>query len=80
MSKEDGENLNSTADSEERSLDVKDDDVVIEHTSKVTPEGVVKHPLQNTWTLWYLEVDRNKNWQDMQNEITSFDTVEDFWR
>ena len=38
-----------------------------------------KHPLQNTWTLWYLENDRTKTWEDMQNEITSFDTVEDFW-
>lgn len=38
-----------------------------------------KHPLQNTWTLWYLEQDHSKSWEDMQNEITSFDTVEDFW-
>lgn len=40
---------------------------------------VVKHPLQNVWTLWYLEKDRTKAWEDMQNEIMSFDTVEDFW-
>lgn len=33
----------------------------------------------NVWTLWYLENDRSKSWEDMQNEITSFDTVEDFW-
>lgn len=39
----------------------------------------LKHPLENTWTLWYLENDRSKNWEDMQNEITSFDMVEDFW-
>ncbi|KAH8365417.1 hypothetical protein KR093_000272 [Drosophila rubida] len=38
-----------------------------------------KHPLENTWTLWYLENDRNKSWEEMQNEITSFDMVEDFW-
>jgi len=39
----------------------------------------LKHPLENTWTLWYLENDRTKSWEDMQNEITSFDMVEDFW-
>ncbi|KAH8242100.1 hypothetical protein KR026_002169 [Drosophila bipectinata] len=38
-----------------------------------------KHPLEHTWTLWYLENDRTKSWEDMQNEITSFDMVEDFW-
>ncbi|KAH8302779.1 hypothetical protein KR044_010739 [Drosophila immigrans] len=45
----------------------------------VRTEHLFKHPLQNTWTLWYLEHDRSKSWEDMQNEITSFDTVEDFW-
>lgn len=47
--------------------------------SSVRTEHLYKHPLQNTWTLWYLENDRSKSWEDMQNEITSFDTVEDFW-
>ena len=46
---------------------------------EIPPECLIKHPLQNQWTLWYLEMDRNKSWEDMQNEITSFDTVEDFW-
>lgn len=45
----------------------------------VRTEHLFKHPLQNTWTLWYLENDRTKSWEDMLNEITSFDTVEDFW-
>uniref|UniRef100_A0A1B0G3A1 EIF-4F 25 kDa subunit n=1 Tax=Glossina morsitans morsitans TaxID=37546 RepID=A0A1B0G3A1_GLOMM len=47
---------------------------------EVRTEHLLKHPLQNTWTLWYLENDRTKSWEDMQNEIMSFDTVEDFWR
>ncbi|KAH8395641.1 hypothetical protein KR222_005075 [Zaprionus bogoriensis] len=47
--------------------------------ASVRTEHLYKHPLQNTWTLWYLENDRSKSWEDMQNEITSFDTVEDFW-
>lgn len=46
---------------------------------EVRTEHLLKHPLQNTWTLWYLENDRSKSWEDMQNEIMSFDTVEDFW-
>ncbi|XP_014209039.1 eukaryotic translation initiation factor 4E-1A isoform X2 [Copidosoma floridanum] len=43
------------------------------------PELLIKHPLQNTWTLWYFELDKSKGWEDSQREITSFDTAEDFW-
>ncbi|XP_012273019.1 eukaryotic translation initiation factor 4E-1A isoform X3 [Orussus abietinus] len=43
------------------------------------PELLIKHPLQNTWTLWYYEADRSKTWRENQREITSFDTAEDFW-
>lgn len=39
----------------------------------------MKHPLQNSWTLWYLEADRSKSWEEMQNIVTTFDSVEDFW-
>jgi len=39
----------------------------------------MKHPLQHAWTLWYLESDRNKLWEEMQNIVTTFETVEDFW-
>ncbi|XP_032591039.1 eukaryotic translation initiation factor 4E1 isoform X2 [Drosophila grimshawi] len=38
-----------------------------------------KHPLEHVWTLWYLENDRNKHWQDMLNEITQIDSIETFW-
>uniref|UniRef100_A0A0K8TSA0 eIF-4F 25 kDa subunit n=1 Tax=Tabanus bromius TaxID=304241 RepID=A0A0K8TSA0_TABBR len=48
-------------------------------TTEIPQECLIKHPLQNTWTLWYLETDRSKAWEDLQNEITSFETVEDFW-
>lgn len=44
------------------------------------PELLIKHPLQNTWTLWYYEHDKAKSWEESQREITSFDTAEDFWR
>ncbi|XP_058794376.1 eukaryotic translation initiation factor 4E-1A isoform X3 [Phymastichus coffea] len=43
------------------------------------PELLIKHPLQNTWTLWYYEQDKTKSWEESQREITSFDTAEDFW-
>uniref|UniRef100_A0A182Y2P0 eIF-4F 25 kDa subunit n=1 Tax=Anopheles stephensi TaxID=30069 RepID=A0A182Y2P0_ANOST len=45
----------------------------------IDPECLIKHPLQHTWTLWYLEADRTKSWTDSMNEVTSFSTVEDFW-
>ncbi|XP_037934318.1 eukaryotic translation initiation factor 4E1-like isoform X2 [Teleopsis dalmanni] len=51
----------------------------IKEQEEVRAEHLFKHPLQNAWTLWYLESDRTKSWEDMQNEITSFETVEDFW-
>ncbi|XP_030378727.1 eukaryotic translation initiation factor 4E1-like [Scaptodrosophila lebanonensis] len=42
-------------------------------------ESAPHHPLTNTWTLWYLENDRSKTWEDMLHEVTSFNTVENFW-
>ncbi|XP_016987314.1 eukaryotic translation initiation factor 4E1 [Drosophila rhopaloa] len=39
-----------------------------------------KHQLQNTWTLWFLEYDASKSWEDLLSEVDSFSTVEDFWR
>uniref|UniRef100_A0A1L8DRI4 eIF-4F 25 kDa subunit n=1 Tax=Nyssomyia neivai TaxID=330878 RepID=A0A1L8DRI4_9DIPT len=39
----------------------------------------MKHPLQHTWCLWYMENNRTKKWEDCLVEITSVDNVEDFW-
>lgn len=50
-----------------------------ESERKISTECLIKHPLQEQWTLWYLENDRTKSWEDMQNKVTSFDTVEGFW-
>ena len=55
----------------------KKEDGVVED---IPPEMQIKHPLQNTWTLWYYENDRTKTWEENQREIISFDTAEDFWR
>ncbi|KAH8406869.1 hypothetical protein KR222_009642, partial [Zaprionus bogoriensis] len=38
-----------------------------------------KHPLEHTWTLWHWENDRTKSWSDMLSDVTSFNTVEDFF-
>lgn len=43
----------------------------------------VKHPLQNTWTLWFDNPGKKANatsWADNLKEIITLDTVEDFWR
>ncbi|KAL5237996.1 hypothetical protein ACI65C_005406 [Semiaphis heraclei] len=37
-----------------------------------------KHYLANKWTLWFYEK-KNKNWEENINELSTFDTVEDFW-
>ena len=48
--------------------------------SEVTSlDCLIKHPLQNQWTLWYYENEKGKNWELCQHQIASFDTVEDFW-
>jgi len=38
----------------------------------------MKHPLQNQWQLWYWKQEK-KEWKDNLLEVTSFNTVEDFW-
>ncbi|GAB6028392.1 Eukaryotic translation initiation factor 4E type 2 [Chamberlinius hualienensis] len=43
------------------------------------PQALIKHPLQNTWTLWFFRNNQNRTWEQNLCEITSFDTVEDFW-
>lgn len=42
-------------------------------------ESYIKHPLQNSWTLWFLHPDQGREWTDRVIPILSFDTVEDFW-
>lgn len=39
----------------------------------------VKHPLQNTWALWYFKNDRTKDWSDNLKVVAKFQFVEDFW-
>jgi translation initiation factor 4E len=44
-----------------------------------SPELMIKHPLQNAWTLWFFKNDKTKQWEENQREIITFTTVEDFW-
>lgn len=53
----------------------------LKQSEEIIPqEFTVKHPLQNTWTLWFFENDKSKAWEENQRQIISFDTIEDFWR
>lgn len=46
----------------------------------IPPEALlIKHPLQHKWTLWFFRNNQNRTWEQNLCEITSFDTVEDFW-
>lgn len=50
-------------------------------TNTAPLDGLIKHPLQNQWTLWYYDVENEKNipWEICQYKIAGFNTVEDFW-
>lgn len=48
-------------------------------TKEQSVEGLIKHPLQNSWTLWYYDNEKGKTWEACQHQIATFDTVEDFW-
>lgn len=53
----------------------------MEHVPPSKP--FTKHPLQHRWTLWYDNPGKkttSNSWGDFLQKITSFDTVEDFWR
>merc|ERR1712212_1089357 len=43
------------------------------------PEKVMKHPLQNAWTLWFFKNDETRSWEENQRPIITVTTVEDFW-
>lgn len=46
------------------------------HVSSLNPsptmEMATKHPLQNSWTLWYFKNDRSNHWEDNQKEAIIF--------
>jgi len=55
------------------------DRTVLEDPSNFT----IKHPLQNSWTLWYDKPEKKTtqtSWAEGLKKIVTFSTVEDFWR
>ena len=48
-------------------------------TENLDPEKIIKHPLQNAWTLWFFKNDKSKTWEENQRPIITVTTVEDFW-
>ena len=53
--------------------------VVGTSSSLQEPEKVMKHPLQNAWTLWFFKNDKARTWEENQRPIITVTTVEDFW-
>ncbi|XP_059052354.1 eukaryotic translation initiation factor 4E1-like [Achroia grisella] len=41
-------------------------------------EGI-KHPLERPWAIWHNNKDNNNEWGSGLVELTTFDTVEDYW-
>ena len=67
--------------------DVNEKVVVVENKNAQDPvlqlDYSIKHPLHNTWTLWFDNPGRKnsaQNWAQNLKEVFSFTTVEDFWR
>jgi translation initiation factor 4E len=62
-----------------------DDNVNTDQVTTVFHDRInytVKHPLQNTWTLWFDNPGKKANsqsWSQNLKEIVSMDAVEDFW-
>ncbi|KAG2187931.1 hypothetical protein INT44_000681, partial [Umbelopsis vinacea] len=66
--------------------DVNEKVVVLENKNAQDPvlqlDYSIKHPLHNTWTLWFDNPGRKnsaQNWAQNLKEVFSFSTVEDFW-
>jgi len=57
----------------------KMDNVKINENGVADPEKIIKHPLQNAWTLWFFKNDKARTWEENQRPIITVTTVEDFW-
>ena len=72
IEKEIGENTDQLGDLVETMESVK-------LTENLDPEKIIKHPLQNAWTLWFFKNDKTRSWEENQRPIITVNTVEDFW-
>lgn len=43
------------------------------------PEKILKHPLENAWTLWFFKNVKSQTWEESQRPVITVTTVEDFW-
>lgn len=53
-----------------------------EPAAALAPAPKRKHPLQNTWTVWYDNPGKKvsqQNWDQFVKKLNTFHTVEDFW-
>eukprot|EP00455_Lapot_gusevi_P056781 TRINITY_DN951_c0_g1_i1.p1 TRINITY_DN951_c0_g1~~TRINITY_DN951_c0_g1_i1.p1 ORF type:complete len:203 (+),score=49.46 TRINITY_DN951_c0_g1_i1:78-686(+) len=48
--------------------------------SKVAADFPQSHPLQNSWSMWYDAPQTGREWVDKLQKISTFSSVEDFWR
>lgn len=64
---------------EKLTLSDKEDAEAGDDAAVVSPDAYIKHPLQNSWMLWFLHPDASRDWSARVLPIISFDTVEDFW-
>ena len=63
---------------EDNLVDIVDKMKITDETAP-DPEKVMKHPLQNAWTLWFFKNDKSRSWEENQRPIITVTTVEDFW-
>ena len=40
----------------------------------------MKHPLNNVWAFWYFSNDKTRSWEQNQHNLSTVDTIEDFWQ
>jgi len=64
-------------DSENTDSDIESE--INDNSTLGSPEIAIKHPLENSWTLWFFKNDRSRGWEENQRAITTVSTVEDFW-
>ncbi|XP_048764597.1 eukaryotic translation initiation factor 4E-like isoform X2 [Ostrea edulis] len=69
----------SEIDTKEEERVEEEEDEPTDDGAIISPDALIKHPLQNKWALWFFKNDRTKEWTANLKLITAFDTVEDFW-
>jgi len=45
----------------------------------LSPEKLIPHPLQNSWTLWFFKNDKARTWEENQRALLTVRSVEEFW-